>query len=101
MSYLFYVYVDASDMAVGAILMEEKVQGWFRPIYYASRMLNSTEKNYTVTEREAKGMIFALEKFRHYLLGNKVIFHVDHQALLFLVNKPKLEGRLARWMLLL
>ena len=54
-----------------------------------------------MTEREARGMIFALEKFRHYLLSNKVIFHVDHKALLFLVSKPKLEGRLARWMLFL
>ena len=34
------------------------------------------------------------------LLSNKVVFHVNHQALLFLVTKPKLEGRLARWMLL-
>ena len=97
----FHVYVDASDMAVGVVLMQEKVKGWFRPVYYASQMLKAPEKNYTVTKREALGMIFALEKFRHYLLGNKVVFHVDHQALLFLVNKPKLEGRLARWMLLL
>ena len=97
----FHVFVDASDMAVGAALMQEKIRGWFRPVYYASRMLKPAEKNYTVTEREARGMIFALEKFRHYLLGNKVIFHVDHQALIFLVKKPKLEGRLARWMLLL
>ena len=64
-------------------------------------MLNLVARNYTVTEREARGMIFALEKFWHYLLGNKVVFHVDHQALLFLVSKPKLEGRLTCWMLLL
>lgn len=82
-------------------ILQEKICGRFRPVYYASRMLNSTERNYTVTEREARGMIFALEKFRHYLLGNKVVFHVDHQALAFLVSKPMLEGRLARWMLLL
>ena len=59
----FHVYVDASDIAVGAVLMQEKVRGWFRPVYYASRMLTPTEKNYTVIEREAKGMIYALEKF--------------------------------------
>ena len=64
-------------------------------------MLRPAEKNYIVTKREALGMIFALDKLRHYQLGNKVVFHVDHQALVFLVKKPKLEGRLARWMLLL
>ena len=94
-------FVDASDSAVGAVLLQEKVLKWFRPVYYASRMLRPAEKNYTVTEREALGMIFALDKLRHYLLGNKVVFHVDPQALVFLVKKPKLEGRLARWMLLL
>ena len=46
-------------------------------------------------------MIYALRKFRHYLLGNKVLFHVDHQALLYLIKKPQLVGWLACWMLLL
>jgi hypothetical protein len=30
-------------------------------------------------------MVFALHKFKHYLLGNKFVFYVDHMAL---VNKP-------------
>ena len=97
----FHVFVDASDIAVGAVLMQEKVQKWFRPIYYASRLMTTTERNYSVTEREALGMVYALNKFQHYLLGNRVFFHVDHQALLYLIQKPNLHGRLARWMLLL
>ena len=97
----FHLFVDASDIAVGAVLMQEKIKGWFKPIYSASRLMTAAEKNYTVTEREALGMIYALNKFRHYLLGNKVVFHVDHQALLYLLKKPTLHGRLARWMLLL
>ena len=40
-------------------------------------------------------MVYSINKFRHYLLGRKFTFHVDHSALLYLVNK------LARWMLLL
>ena len=32
---------------------------------------------------------------------NKVVFFVDHMALRYLVNKPDLSGRLARWILLL
>ena len=63
--------------------------------------MTTTERNYSVTEREALGMVYALNKFRHYLLGNRVFFHVDHQALLYLIQKPNLHGRLARWMLLL
>ena len=52
-------------------------------------------------EREALGMIYSINKFRHYLLGKKFTFHVGHAALLYLVSKQALTGKLARWMLLL
>ncbi len=45
-------------------------------------------------------MVYALQKFRHYLLGNKFTFYVDHMALVYLVNKPQVSGRLARCLLL-
>jgi len=32
-------------------------------------------------------MFFVLHKFRHYLLGNKFVFYVDHMTLVYLVNK--------------
>ena len=77
----FHIFVDASHIAIGGVLMQGKVKGWFRPVYYASRVLTIAEQNYTIIEKEAFGMIFALRKFRHYLLANKVIFHVNHHAL--------------------
>ena len=46
-------------------------------------------------------MVYSINKFRHYLLGRKFTFHVDHSTLLYLVNKHVLTGRLTRWMLLL
>ena len=45
-------------------------------------------------------MVYAVNKFRHYLLGNKFVFYVDHIALQYLINKPQVSGRLARWLLL-
>ena len=45
-------------------------------------------------------MVYAVNKFRHYLLGNKFIFYVDHLTLQYLVNKPQVSGRLAWWLLL-
>jgi hypothetical protein len=45
-------------------------------------------------------MVFSLHKFRHYLLGNKFVFYVDHMALVYLVNKPKVLGIIIRWLLL-
>ncbi|CAM6104287.1 unnamed protein product [Calypogeia fissa] len=63
--------------------------------------MSAPEKNYSRTDREALGVIYACKKFRHYLLGYKVIFHTDHNNLKYMVNKPDLTGRIARWMLLL
>jgi hypothetical protein len=63
-----------------------------RPIYYASRLMNSAKWNYTTTEKETLAMIYAMKKFKHYLSRNSFIFFVDHWALLYLVNKPAITG---------
>ena len=46
-------------------------------------------------------MVYSINKFRHYRLGKKFTFHVDHSTLLYLVSKQELTGKLARWTLLL
>ena len=46
-------------------------------------------------------IVFALDKFRPYLLGYKVIVHSDHAALKYLLNKANAKPRLIRWVLLL
>lgn len=97
----FHVYVDASNIALGCVLSQKDDKNMDHPIYFATCQLIAAEKNYTTTEREALGMIFAVQKFRHYLLGYPFTFYVDHDALKYLINKPDLSGRLARWVLLL
>ena len=64
---------------------------WYQPVYYASSRLSIAEKNYSSAEWEDLG----ITKFQHYLLGRKFTFHVDHSALLYLVMKQYLTGRLA------
>ena len=46
-------------------------------------------------------MVYAIKKFKHYLLANKFMFFVDHQALSYLVNKPCLTNCITKWMLIL
>ena len=46
-------------------------------------------------------MIYAVKKFRHYLLGKKFSFMVDHHSLLYLVNQPLVTDRVARWIMIL
>jgi hypothetical protein len=72
-----------------------------QPIVYASRLLSRAKKNYTPTKREALAMVYAINKFQHYLLGNRFVFHVEHMALIYLVNKTQVVGRIARWLRLI
>ena len=63
----FELMCDASDYAVGAMLGQRKDKQPYA-IYYASRTLNDAQQNYTTTEKELLAVIFALDKFRSYLL---------------------------------
>jgi hypothetical protein len=54
-------------------------------------LLNNAKKNYTSTEAEALAMVYALNKFKHNLLGKKFVFYMDHMALLYLIKKPQLS----------
>jgi hypothetical protein len=65
---------------------------------YSSRLFNSTERNYTTTEREALAMVYALHKFKHYMLSSRFIFYINHMALVYLVNKAQISSRLIRWL---
>jgi hypothetical protein len=45
-------------------------------------------------------MVYALQKFRDYLLGEHLKIFTDHSSLKYLVNKLVLGGRICRWLLL-
>ena len=91
---------DASDYAMGAVL-GKRVGKIPHAIYYASRTLNDTQFNYSTTEKELLSIIFALDKFRSYLIGTKVIVYSNHAALRYLLTKKDSKPRLIRWILLL
>ncbi|XP_070660549.1 uncharacterized protein [Malus domestica] len=96
----FELMCDASDYAIGAVLGQRKNK-LPHVIYYASRTLNDAQLNYSTTEKELLAVVFALDKFRSYLIGTKVIVFTDHAALKYLFTKKEAKPRLIRWMLLL
>ena len=91
---------DASDYAVGAVLGQRSGRV-FHAIYYASKVLNDAQINYATIEKEMLAIVYALEKFRLYLVGSKVIIYIDHAAIKYLLNKADSKPRLIRWILLL
>ena len=99
-SKVFNVHVDASSIALGAILAQPGARDIDHHIAFASRKISTTKRNYTMTEREGLAMVYALQKFRHYLLGGHFKMFTDHFSLKYLVNKPVLGGRICIWLLL-
>ncbi|XP_057745084.1 uncharacterized protein LOC130962944 [Arachis stenosperma] len=91
---------DASDFTVGAVLGQRKDK-LVHVIYYASKVLNENQRNYTTTEKELLAIVFAFDKFRSYLIGSKVIVFTDHATLKYLLTKQESKPRLIRWILLL
>ena len=96
----FELMCDASNFAVGAVLGQRK-DNLVHVIYYASKVLNDTQRNYTTTEKELLAIVFAFDKFRSYLIGAKVIVFIDHTALKYLFAKQESKPILIRWILLL
>ena len=91
---------DASDYAIGAVLWQKR-ERILQVIYYASRALNDAQLNYATTEKELLAIVFAFDKFRPYLIDNKVIVHTNHLAIKYLMTKKDAKLRLIRWVLLL
>jgi hypothetical protein len=96
----FELMCDASDYAVGAVLGQRRGK---EPcvVYYASKTLNEAQLNYTTTEKELLAVVFALDKFRSYLVGSPIVVFTDHAALKYLLTKQDAKARLIRWILLL
>ena len=49
---MFKLYTDASDVGLGAVLMQEDDQGKDRVICYEAKTLLPAEKNYPTTKKE-------------------------------------------------
>jgi hypothetical protein len=84
---------DASDYAVGAVL-GQGVETLPHVIYYASKTLNDAQLNCSTTENELLAVVFALDKFRSYLLRSKVLVYLNHAALKYLLSKKDAKSRL-------
>jgi len=93
----FRLDTDASNFAIGAVLSQLQ-DGQERVIAYASRTLNSAERNYCVTRRELLAVVHFTKQFRTYLLGREFLIRTDHSALRWLKLTPEPIGQQARWL---
>ena len=92
---------DSSIRGLGAVL-QHRIDGELKLVAAASRTLTSTERNYSSIDREALAIMFGLQKFYKYLIGNHFIIQSDHKPLERILNQnselPRLvASRLTRW----
>lgn len=91
------VSVDASSVALGAVLLQDG-----RPVEFASLTLTDTQTRYAHIEKEMLAIVFGIERFRQYIYGRSdVTVHTDHKPLEALFNKPlvSVPARLQRMMM--
>jgi len=92
----FFLQTDASTTGLGAVLTQNFPEGE-RVIAYASRTLNTAEKNYSATELECLAVIWGIRRMRDYLEGYPFTVITDHQSLKWLQKLDAPTGRLGRW----
>jgi hypothetical protein len=92
----FILTTDASNEGIGAILSQGQI-GKDLPIAYASRNLNTAERNYTTSEKELLAIVWGIKHFRPYLYGRRFKIVSDHIPLLWIINVKDPGSRLLRW----
>lgn len=91
---------DASPRGLGAMLWQREERGQWTPVSCASRSLTDIETQYSKLEREMLGVVFAITRFRQYVLGRTVEVFTDHKPFLSIIPKPfdEVSPRLQRWL---
>jgi len=91
----FRVEANASNFAMRGVLSIKCEDNKWRPVAYISKLLNETERNYEIHNKEMLAVIRCLEVWRHFLEGSRSKFEVwtDHKNLEYFMSNQKLNHR--------
>ena len=73
---------DASIKGLGACLLQHG-----KPVYFASKALTEAQKGYVVIELESLAVVWAMDKFHHFLYGTHFILETDQKPLEAILSK--------------
>jgi transposase InsO family protein len=93
----FVLRTDASDFALGAVLMQEH-EGCLHPVAYHSRKFTPAESRYGAYAREMSAVIDSLKHFEYYCDGQHTTVESDQEALSWFWQQSHLDKQQARWM---
>jgi len=94
----FRVEADASNFATGGVLSAKCDNELWQPVAFISKVLNETEQNYEIHDKEMLGIICCLKAWRHFLEEARVKFEIwtDHKNLEYFMTSQNLNCRQAR-----
>ncbi|XP_066983831.1 uncharacterized protein [Macrobrachium rosenbergii] len=99
----FSLATDASDVGVGAVLLQNDEQGVSHPVAFFSKKLTSAQRKYSTVEKETLALILAINHFSVYLssTGSPIKIMTDHNPLTFINRYKNKNQRLMRWSIML
>ena len=94
----YFLYVDASDYASGAILLQYDERGKPRAIGYHSKTLTPAEQNYAIHDKEFLAVVRGLETYHHLLMGSlhPITVYTDHKNLEYYTHPQNITRRVAQ-----
>lgn len=98
----FALYTDASDLGVGAVLVQNDESEVEHPVAFFSKKLSPCQVRYSTIEKETLALVLALEHFEIYVsTSDPLLVYTDHNPLLFLQRSAFTNRRLLQWSLAL
>jgi len=91
--------VDASDYAVGMVISQTDDHGNEKPVAFASKKLNKTQRGWSTIEKESFAAMWALQRYRHWLFLADIVIHSDHNPITYLTEASPKSPKLMRWAL--
>ncbi|XP_060200598.1 uncharacterized protein LOC132628857 [Lycium barbarum] len=93
------LYIATQERSVGALLAQENDERKENALYYLSRMMTPNEINYSPIEKLCLALVFSIQKMKHYFQAHVVRLVSKANPIKFVMSKPVLSDRLARWYL--
>ncbi|KAI5351176.1 hypothetical protein L3X38_004067 [Prunus dulcis] len=90
---LLKLYVSASEVSFGSLLVQDNKEGKEQAVYYLSRILTEVERKYSTIERLCLALYFTGIKLRHYMLPFTTYIIAKTDLIKYMLTRPMLSGR--------